>query len=62
MGYILRVIKLYRKPNTPEFYSLVRVRGNSLLVNYPIDKPYRKQSARWFNFNEVYIDWIREIV
>jgi hypothetical protein len=56
----MRVIKLYRNPNHPEFYSLVRVRGENLLVNYPIDKPYSKQSARWFNFSEVYIDWIRE--
>ena len=60
----MRVIKLYRKgkPDKPEFYSLVRWNDGQLLVNYPIDKPYRKQSARWFEFNEVYIDWIREFV
>jgi hypothetical protein len=54
------VIKLYRKPNQPEFYSLIRWNGGRLLVNYPIDKPDSKRLARWFEFNEVYIDWIRE--
>jgi len=56
------VIKLYRKPNKPEFYSLVRWNGGRLLVNYPIEVPDRKRHARWFEFNEVYIDWIREFV
>jgi hypothetical protein len=56
------VIKLYRKPNHPEFYSLIRWNGGRLLVNYPIDKPDSKRLARWFEYNEVYIDWIREIV
>ena len=56
------VIKLYRKPNKPEFYSLVRWNGGRLLVNYPIELPDRKRHARWFEFNEVYIDWIREFV
>ena len=56
------VIKLYRKPNKPEFYSLVRWNGGRLLVNYPIELPDRKRHARWFEFNEVYIDWIKEFV
>jgi len=55
------VIKLYRKPDKPEFYSLIRWNGGRLLVNYPIEVPDRKRSARWFEYNEVYIDWIREI-
>jgi len=56
------VIKLYRKPNKPEFYSLIRWNGGRLLVNYPIEVPYNKRHARWFEFNEVYIDWVREFV
>jgi hypothetical protein len=56
------VIKLYRKPDKPEFYSLVRWNGRRLLVNYPIEVPNNKRHARWFEFNEVYIDWIREFV
>ena len=56
------VVKLYRKPNKPEFYSLIRWNGGRLLVNYPIEVPDRKRHARWFEFNEVYIDWIREFV
>lgn len=56
------VVKLYRKPNKPEFYSLIRWNGGRLLVNYPIEVPDHKRHARWFEFNEVYIDWIREFV
>lgn len=55
----MKVIKLYRKPNKPEFYKLVRSDDHALLVNYPIDVPDRKRQARWFYFDEVYIDWIR---
>lgn len=55
----MRVVKLYRKPNKPEFYKLVRSDDHALLVNYPIDVPDRKRHARWFYFDEVYIDWIR---
>ena len=56
------VIKLYRKPDKPEFYSLVCWNGGRLLVNYPIEKPDCKRNARWFEYDEVYIDWIREFV
>ena len=56
----MKVIKLYRKPNKPEFYALVRSGEQGLLVNYPIESPDRKRSARWFFFDEVYIDWIKE--
>jgi len=58
----MRVIKLYRKPDKPEFYVLVRRGERGLLVNYPIDKPDRKRMARWFSLNEVYVDWIKEFV
>jgi len=56
----MRVIKLYRKSNQPEFFELVKVGEWGLLLNYPIDKPNRKRLARWLDFNEVYIDWIME--
>ena len=58
----MRVIKLYRKPNKPEFYVFVRSGEQGLLVNYPLDAPDRKRMARWFFFDEVKIDWIREFV
>jgi hypothetical protein len=56
----VKVIKLYRKPDKPEFYKLVRSDDHALLVNYPIDVCNRKRHARWFYFDEVYIDWIKE--
>ena len=55
----MQIIKLYRKPNQPEYLKLVRVEGCELLVNYPIDKPNWKRLARWINPNEVYVEWIR---
>ena len=58
----MKVIKLYRKPNNPEFYVYVRTGEFGILVNYPLDKPDRKRNARWFGLNEVYIDWIKEFV
>lgn len=56
----MKVIKLYRKPDKPEFFIYVRRGKHGLLVNYPIDKPDRKRSARWLALGEVYIDWLRE--
>ena len=56
----MRVIKLYRKPNKPEFFEFIRVGEWGLLVAYPIDKPNRKRLARWLGLNDVYIDWVRE--
>jgi hypothetical protein len=58
----MKIVKLYRKPDKPEFYILVRSGGLGFLVNYPIDKPDTKRIARWFNLDEVYIDWVREFV
>lgn len=55
----MKVIKLYRKPDKPEFYKLVRSDDHAVLVNYPIDVRNSKRHARWFYFDEVYIDWIR---
>lgn len=56
----MKIVKLYRKPNAPEFYKMVRCDAHAFLVNYPIDKPDSKREARWFYFDEVYIDWVRE--
>ena len=58
----MKIIKLYRNPNKPEFYKLVRSDDHALLVNYPIDKPNRKREARWFYADEVYVDWIRTFI
>jgi hypothetical protein len=58
----MKIVKLYRKSDNPEFFILVRTKGNEMLLNYPLDKPDRKREARWLNMNEVYIDWVREIV
>lgn len=58
----MKVIKLYRKPNKPEFFVYVRRKGNDILLVYPIDKPDRKRYARWLSLDEVYIDWIKEFV
>ena len=58
----MKVIKLFRKPNKPEFYVYVRRGEHGILVNYPIEKPDRKRYARWFSLDEVYVDWIKEFV
>jgi hypothetical protein len=42
----MKVIKLYRKPDKPEFYKLVRSDAHSLLVHYPIDVCNRKRQSR----------------
>jgi hypothetical protein len=55
----MRVVKLYRKPNQPEFVKLVRVEGGEMLVNYPINKPDHLRQARWVVPSEVFIDWIK---
>ena len=55
----MRIVKLYRKPNQPEFVKLVRFEGGEMLVNYPISKPDRKREARWVVPSEVFIEWIK---
>ena len=55
----MKIVKLYRKPDKPEYYKLVRSDAHALLVNYPIDKPNHKREARWFYADEVYVDWVR---
>lgn len=39
--------------------SLIRQVGNSILVNYPLEKTYRKRSAKWIDLNDVYVEWVR---
>ncbi len=55
----MKVIKLYRKPDKPEFYKLVRSDNHALLVNYPIDVPNSRRMARWLYADEIYVDWVR---
>jgi hypothetical protein len=54
------VIKVYQKPDKPEFYAYVRSGKWGLLVTYPISKPDSKRSAKWIDPNIVRIDWIKE--
>jgi hypothetical protein len=56
----MKVIKVYQKPDKPEFYAYVRSGKWGVLVVYPIDKPDSKRSAKWIDPNIVRIDWIRE--
>lgn len=56
----MKVIKLYRKPDKPEFFEFVRVGDWGLLLNYPIEVPNSRRQARWLGLDEVYIDWIKE--
>lgn len=55
----MQVVKLYRKPNQPEFVKLVCLGEWGMLVNYPIDKPDWKREARWIAPSEVHIEWIK---
>jgi hypothetical protein len=56
---MMQVIKLYPKPDKPEYYKVVRVGELGLLVNYPIDKPNYKREAKWLDLSKVYVDWIK---
>lgn len=58
-GCDMQIVKLYRKPDKPEFMKLIRLGEWGMLVNYPIDKPDRKREARWIAPSDVYIDWIK---
>lgn len=56
----MKVIKLYRKPNQPEYFKLVRVNGREMLLDYPIGLPDSKRMCRWLNLDDVYVDWVKE--
>jgi len=58
----MKVIKLYRKPDKPEFNKLVRSDNHALLVNYPIDVPNSRRMARWLYADEIYVDWVRTFI
>lgn len=55
----MKIIKLYRKPDKPEFFILNKCVGFDMLLNYPLEQPDRKRHARWIDLRTVYIDWIR---
>ena len=59
---MMQVVKLYRKPDKPEYFKLVRVEDGEMLVNYPIDKPNWKREARWIAPTEVYVEWVKEFI
>ena len=61
-GVAVRVIKLYRKADKPEFFIYVKRVGDEILLVYPLDKPERKRMARWLSLSGVYVDWIKEFV
>lgn len=56
----MKIIKLYRKPNKPEYFILNKCVGFDMLLNYPVEVPNRKRHARWIDSRTVYIEWIRE--
>ena len=60
----MRIVKLIIKSKTePEFFVLNRLDTDrrQMLVNYPISKPDRFRSARWFSFDEVSVQWIKTL-
>ena len=56
----MKIIKLYRKPDQPEFYVYIKRVGDEILLNYPVDKPDRKRMARWLHIHTIHIDWVKE--
>lgn len=59
--------KFYLRPGNPTFGELVSIQSDPchrlfgmVLINFPISVPYRKREARWFNPDEIHIDWIRK--
>lgn len=55
------IAKVYIKPNKPQFWHLVKYRPDwGLLVNYPLDVPYGKRTAKWVLPQDIHIDWIVE--
>ena len=57
----MKVVKLYRKPDKPEYFKLVKVNDQGdMLLNYPIGSPDSKRSAVWIAPNNVRVEWIKE--
>ena len=59
---MMMIVKLFEgRSTTPKFFIFKRVDDKKrFLVNYPIDFPDRKRYAKWFDFDEVRVEWIRE--
>jgi hypothetical protein len=55
----MQILKFYRRPDRPEFAELVRTGPLGILINHPLDKPYRKRTAEWITPEEVRIAWCR---
>ena len=55
----MQVIKLYQKPNKPEYMHLVKRVDKSILVNFPLHSRYGLRSAKWLDLDVIYVDWIR---
>jgi hypothetical protein len=60
------VIKYFNGPGKLHIEQFVRVERDRrhrffghMLVNFPINKPYRARDGRWVPLNEVHIVWIR---
>ena len=58
----MQIIKLYQKPNKPEYMHLVRRAGNSILVNSPWHLKYGLRTAKWLDLDAIYVDWIRQFL
>jgi hypothetical protein len=66
----MKLIKYYKKPNNPQIMKLDKiatedvgvVKRGDLLVSYPIHLRESLRLSMWVRPNEVYIDWIREVV
>lgn len=57
----MKVVKLYRKPDKPEYFKLVKVDAQGdMLLNYPIEVPDSKRHAVWISPNNVRVEWIKE--
>lgn len=59
------IVKLFvGKKQEPQFFVFRRfdMDKRRMLVTFPTFVPDRKRMARWFDFDEVRVDWIRDFV
>ena len=57
------IVKLFEgRSTTPKFFVFRRFDFDKqrMLVTFPTSVPDRKRMAKWFDFDEVRIDWIKE--
>ena len=60
---MMMIVKLFEgRSTTPKFFVFKRVDEvkKRFLVDFPTSAPYRKRMAKWFDFDEVRVEWIRE--